>query len=381
MQTACRERGFFSLRFLFASALCLTGVFLSVLTFAAHPARETGPTSPRPATPTIPSWSPVTAPNMAATAANTVTCVSTSDCWIVGNFYDGTLTVQRPMTEHWNGAAWSIIPPSVPSTTSNNKGGLEGVACPSSSLCWAVGEFQNNSGVQQPLIERWDGNSWSIVAANTSTTQANYLHAVTCNSVSDCWAIGAINPGSAYQTLILHWNGTSWSVASSPNAPNSTDNSLADVTCLSTTDCWAIGTFTNSVPVQQTLTEHWNGTSWTIVASPNSSPTMDNVVVGLTCTSSSDCWMVGASVSSGNDRTLTEHWDGSSWSIVASPNSSTSDQEILYAVRCNSSTDCLTAGYHVDNASGFSQTLSEHWNGSVWSIVASPNASPDNFIY
>jgi hypothetical protein len=38
---------------------------------------------------------------------------------------------------------------------------------------------------------------------------------VTCVSASDCWAVGyTVLPitGSYYQTLIEHWDGTSWSI-------------------------------------------------------------------------------------------------------------------------------------------------------------------------
>src|SRR5438105_12938109 len=83
--------------------------------------------------------------------------------------------------------------------------------------------------------------NWSIVASpNTSTTQNNLL-GVTCVSASDCWAVGSYVAGSgAPRTLIEHWDGTAWAIVPSPNTslPN---NVLSGVTCVSWSDCWAVG--------------------------------------------------------------------------------------------------------------------------------------------
>src|SRR5215212_10061127 len=58
---------------------------------------------------------------------------------------------------------------------------------------------------------------------------------------------------------------------------------------------------------------------WRIVASPNPS-SADNVVEGLAPVTANDVWAVGW-YDSGNytPRTMTQHWDGTAWSIVPSP--------------------------------------------------------------
>ena len=140
--------------------------------------------------------------------------------------------------------------------------------------------------------------AWSIVTSpNTSTAQHNLLNDVTCTSASDCWAVGG--------TLIEHWNGTTWSIVASPNITGY----LSDVTCASASDCWAVGYyFTGGLP--RTLTEHWNGTAWSIVTSPNTSTGESNQLSGVTCTSPSDCWAVGYYFDSGDnvDHTLIERY-------------------------------------------------------------------------
>jgi hypothetical protein len=42
---------------------------------------------------------------------------------------------------------------------------LNGVACISSTACFAVGKFPNETGTSRALIEQWNGTTWSFVDA------------------------------------------------------------------------------------------------------------------------------------------------------------------------------------------------------------------------
>ena len=49
-------------------------------------------------------------------------------------------------------------------------------------------------------------------------------------------------------------------------------NSLAAIAARSANDVWAVGYYddiTGAIPLRRTLVEHWNGTAWSVVASPN----------------------------------------------------------------------------------------------------------------
>src|SRR5207248_3662420 len=85
-----------------------------------------------------------------------------------------------------------------------------------------------------------------------------------------------------------------WAIENSPNGPTTRDNYLEGVTCVSGSDCWAVGYYVSDpVGYSQTLIEHWNGTSWSVVPSPNTSATQHNQLASVTCVSTSDCWAVG----------------------------------------------------------------------------------------
>src|SRR5207249_2791426 len=97
----------------------------------------------------------------------------------------------------------------------------------------------------------------------------------------------------------------------SPN-PGSMFNNLMAVSTVSTNDVWAVGSYRNSGGPDQTLVEHWNGTQWTVVPSPNSEPSY-NYLFGVAVVAANDVWAVGTYNGYGG-RTLILHWDGAQWS-------------------------------------------------------------------
>src|SRR6476646_1581058 len=188
---------------------------------------------------------------------------------------------------------WSIV--SSPNTSATQNNDLFGVACVSASDCWAVGDYSNENVIPRTLIEHWDGISWAIVSSpNTNTTDRNFLTGVTCASPSECWAVGYYyHDILPVQTLIERWDGISWAIVSSPNTSAAEDNNLYGVTCVSASECWAVGNYDVNGIAFQTLIERWDGISWAIVTSPNTSATQDNDLYGVTCGSASECWAVG----------------------------------------------------------------------------------------
>ena len=264
-----------------------------------------------------------------------------------------------------NSRTWNIVSsPNIGTLGSS----LSSVAAVSANNIWTVGDyihFVNGGDVYQTLIEHWNGTSWSVVSSPNAGGGSNFLFGVAAVSSSDIWAVGTY-PTLNQQTLIEHWDGTSWSVVPSPNVA-SVDNYLYSVVAVSATDIWAVGISVNSSQLgpDQTLIEHWDGTSWSIVPSPNVG-TLDNRLNGVAAVSASDIWAVGNYFNSNfYYKTLIEHWDGTSWSVVSSPNPGANNNN-LSGVAAISSSDVWAVG---GSPRG---TLIEQWNGTNWSIVSSP---------
>jgi len=304
-----------------------------------------------------------------------VTCASTARCWAVGD-YSGVSNIQT-LIEQYDGTAWSMA--IAPDTAAAQDNVLNSVACTSTTSCWAAGYYNNDTN-NQTLIEWYNGTAWSVFKSpNTNATQNNALVSVTCRSAADCWAAGHYNNGTYNQTLIEHFNGKAWSIISSPNIGTARNNQLAAITCTTATNCWAVGAY-NGGSDAQTLIEHFNGAGWTIVSSPNTSTGQRNLLLSVTCAATTDCWSAGYYNNGTRDQTLIEHFNGTAWKVERSPDTSSTQNNQLRSVTCAATGDCLAAGVY--NNGSQARTLVEHFNGAAWSIAGSPNTSTsqDNLL-
>src|SRR2546421_158680 len=165
-----------------------------------------------------------------------------------------------PAVAQAQAAPWTVVPSPNPGVAGNE---LLAAAIVSARDVWAVGYFRNASNVLQTLIEHWNGHKWSVVSSPNAGMQNNQLAGVTAVSATDIWAVGNFEPAInvPVQTLTLHWNGTSWSVVSSPNV-GSGFNTLQAAAAVSTNEVWAVGQSSTASGVVQTLIEQWNGTVW-----------------------------------------------------------------------------------------------------------------------
>ena len=156
-----------------------------------------------------------------------------------------------------------------------------------------------------------------------------------------------------YRTLIEHWDGTTWSVVSSPNVGNS--SALHVIAVEAPDDVWAVGSYYIR-SMFQTLTEHWDGTTWSVVSSPNVG-NQSNYLGAVSIVGPADVWAVGSY--NNGDQTLIEHWDGTTWSVVSSPNVAGS-HNTLGDIAVVAPGDVWAVGNHYLDLS-IGQTLTEHW--------------------
>src|SRR5579859_458544 len=150
---------------------------------------------------------------------------------------------------------------------------------------------QSWPGMMNPALR-----TWKVVASSNVGTHNNGFNGVAVVSANDVWAVGSYFNSSASrdQTLTQHWNGSSWSVVSSPNV-GTNYNYLNRVAVVSASDVWAVGESQDaSTSLDTTLIEHWNGSTWRIVSSPNVG-TSTNGLYGVAVVSASDIWAVGES--------------------------------------------------------------------------------------
>ena len=319
-----------------------------------------------------PSWSSVSSPNE-GTRSNQlygVSCVSATSCKAVGDFDNTRLGVNQTLIESWNGFAWTIQPSPNPSGAKFPGGGFKGISCVSPTSCEAVGFYSKSISVDQTLIESWNGSKWAI-QSSPNGTGSDFLNGVSCLSATSCEAIGESGATSnTGQTLIESWNGSKWAIQSSPN--KSTQNVLKGISCVSATSCEAVGLWvhTSGTGGNGTLIESWNGSKWTIQSSPGVGPTgLDPTELsGVSCVSATSCKAVGYATGQSSDEALVESWNGSKWTVQSTSFFGLS----LEGISCVSATSCEAVG-NTANASFHQLTFIESWNGSKWTVQSSPN--------
>ena len=201
-----------------------------------------------------------------------------------------------------------------------------------------------------------------------------FLVSVAQVSPTDVWAVGdAQNTGSASQTLIEHWDGVSWSVVASPS-PGSSANELRGVSADASNDVWAVGILANTGGSSQTLVEHWNGVGWSQVPAVDFGSAVTEFF-GVAALTPTNVWAVGDYQNTGPnqfDLPLVEHWNGATWSEVPNPAANVPGfGGNLHGVAATNPLRVWAVGEQFNNST-VDQTLTEHWTLSGWQVLTNP---------
>jgi hypothetical protein len=336
-----------------------------------------------------------------------VSCASSLNCEAVGRYGDSAGD-ELPFAEGWNGSVWTIQ--YVPFLFGNSQTALIRVSCSSGTGgCEAFG-WSNPSG-DQTLVERWDGSAWTRQTLPLPSGDDASLDDVSCAPDGTCEIVGAYESGpSATHLLAARWDGSQFSLQSPAPAPGDNEpvgftgvsclsggvcevtgavaqqgsfaerlsggtwtvqtipgpssRQLPSVSCLSTGQCEAVGNDgggSGATPVAV----RFDGTSWGAQAL---SAVSNTAVWGVSCTSASACTTVGSHVGG----SLAERWDGATWSTQTTADPTGYPNQQLSALSCFSSTSCTSVGSD-QAASGNTEGLIRHWNGTNWVAQTSVN--------
>ena len=268
---------------------------------------------------------------------------------------------------------------------------IKGIAAAPVGRAWAVGAVWPTTAASNSVTERWNGTSWRLIAGPSlgPSVSSSSLAEVAVVSRHSAWAAGSVTFGGlTTETLLERWNGRSWRRVRSPSPGGETGaSSLSGVTALSPGQAWAVGyyTFVSPPPTFQesdrTLVEHWNGSSWHVVHSPSPGGQFGSYLLAVGALSRSSAWAVGYYWSSAShQRAMILRWDGANWRRVPSPHPGTAgSNSVLYGVVATSPRNAWAVGAY-STARG-TLTLIERWNGKSWRKVRSPDPTPGSFLY
>lgn len=321
-----------------------------------------------------PIWSAST-PTVAGASITSlvgVTCVTSSDCWAVGNRFKTSSSHSGPaLIEHYNGHGWNAVAAAPAQAGTLDQ--LSGVSCLSATNCWAVGQRSGTHAGN--LLEHYGAHGgWTAVA---SPAPQGALGAVACEpSIGQCWAVGSSN--NLTRVVTFHLVNGSWHYVVAAPAAALSFAQASGVACATPDDCLLVGFATPVHGVGYAVAERWNGVSWKRIAVPGQL-SAGGSLAGVTCRpghSPTVCWAVGQTEANGSGlrpiRPLVERWNGIAFSLVSSPLGGSGDYPELEAVGCGAANSCQAVG---SRGSGQDEALvlTEGWNGSAWSKETSPS--------
>jgi len=292
---------------------------------------------------------------------NAISAQSDQNVWAVGNG-----------SAHWDGNAWSYLP-----IVRHDSLNLVGVAALASNNVWGVGSFVNAGGRSVEAVEQFDGQAWhvirdvNLIGRNLGgVVGSEALTSISALGPNDIWAAGYIGiepPCDCIVPFIEHFDGTQWKLSGVLLNNNSPDNFqfLQGISAISDSDVWAVGYESlNGALNGAAQIFHFDGTRWTLAASPSGPTARFNAVTAI---ASDNVWAVGVN----NQQTLIAHFDGKQWQTVASPN--TKDiNNILSGISAVSPTSVWAVGQHFQGF-GTGKVLVLHFDGSHWSINPAPS--------
>jgi hypothetical protein len=197
-----------------------------------------------------------------------------------------------------------------------------------------------------------------LVPSPSPGQDRNELTGVTALSPTDVWAVGySADPSQSsdrpwrYSTLIEHWDGTSWTVIPSPDPYSGAGNFLNDVVAISPDDAWAVGGTGDIFPNRgDAFILHWDGHRWTTWPIAVGHPSgFDDVMA----TSPGDVWATGY----GQFALMVEHFDGVRWKAAQPPPPAPAPGSSRGAVAKLWVTEPHSLGY---------------WDGSSWRTIPHP---------
>jgi len=320
------------------------------------------------ATPSI-EWSPV---------LNDISCVSSSFCMAVGEIGEE----EKTLAEKWNGSAWNLVSSPNPAASQNR---LDAVSCTSSSFCMAL-QIQPGSG-GGTYVHQWNGEKWS-----TSFIAGKYLPGISCLSSTWCMAAGQI--GGSSQPAALRWNGAVWTSLEVPFLPK--EAYFLGLSCPSTSYCKAVGIQVPGSPeYPYPMAAQWNGSTWSVNTVPK--PTKinfpkgsiqtgeDGILTDVSCMSASDCMAVGEHDWMYKDESeyveygtsgFVERWHEGAWTVT----SLDSDRQMrLGDVSCVTADQCIAVGREIATEFG---PIIHRWDGTQWSDEFTAGLDDDQeYIY
>ncbi len=242
-------------------------------------------------------------------------------------------------------------------------GQLNGISCPSTTTCYAVGWDASANPV---LVQTSDGGSnWATDTLPAGTSPV----AISCPTASTCFAPADVNggAGSGGSETVLHTtdSGATWTSQTVPAAVTGTFKAVA---CSSASDC-AVGVRTSSGAGIMSTTD--GGATWGMDVTLSTLASVDSLACAPATTT---CFAVGEVSPSYGADVITGDLVSGSWSSQTVP----SGVSGFFGISCPSAQVCEAAGLTTGTPGpgGTGGIIGTTDGGTSWNVQTIPGATP-----
>jgi hypothetical protein len=257
---------------------------------------------------------------------------------------------------------------------------LTALSCPTASWCLAIGTTDAPKR-SLLLIERWDGNRWSILGSPPLVGEFS-INDIACPAVGDCFLAGArLQSSGALTPIVVRWRNRTWTSISTGKAlPAGTG--LTKIACASSNVCLAYGQWVRTSKAGKQLASpaviRWNGKSWSsapLAPYPHMLPL--SFLSDLSCSAAGTCMAVGntAGPETAGSKPLAEVWRNGGWHLVTTPTPAHAAFAALTSVSCPTATACTAVGNSFGPAPAFDPLglYAQQWNGTRFTALPPPH--------
>ena len=224
-----------------------------------------------------------------------------AEAWAVGYAGPRVGSDRSMILQRWSGpnsaAPWQVTAPSGPAGAATELLAIDGA---NRGELWAVGWARSDG--YRPLIQRFTGGAWTSVvsAPRDAGSLEAALVSVAARAPNDVWAVGYERRSSGFRPLVERFDGTSWSVVPVPAIADHDEAVFVDVLAIGANDIWAVG-YRSAGTVRRTLAMHFDGSSWSVAQTPDPGPVDDALRSVSVLPLTGQVWAAGHSLSATGD--------------------------------------------------------------------------------
>jgi hypothetical protein len=264
------------------------------------------------------------------------------------------------------------------------------LACPAPGRCVAVGSTGSRYTIRVPFSLRSADGTWGTGSPVAPLENGDsFLLSIACRSDSHCVAVGGQDVPAPYfgaksggtRPLVEISDGDTWRLQRSSVPPGTTDAQLAGVDCAGST-CMAVGGFATKSGNDRVMTQLWNGSSWKLILPPRPRTMQDPNLSGVSCVSATSCTAVGQYTYELGFGSLVAplilRWNGTEWRFQPSGRLGKAQDTMLNSVDCPSAQVCVAIGSQRIARAGY-RSFAEVGHAGAWRVTPTqdPAHSPD----